>query len=70
MLDWINRLFNEYKFVRRSVLYGFMVLLTFVTYQVFWHTKGELAKEYIALTGLLAVVIGLYQWLREREDKL
>lgn len=67
MGDWINRLFNKYRFVRRSILYWIIFLVSIVTYQVFWHTKGELAKEYIALTALLGVCVGLYQWLREKE---
>jgi len=69
MLDWVNRLFNQYKFMRRFMLFWIVVLLTFVTYRVFWQTEGELSSEYMALTGLLTIVVGLYQWLREREDR-
>jgi len=67
MGDWINNLFQKCKFVRRSTLYWMIALLTAVTYQVFWHTKGELSTEYVALTSLLAVIIGFYQWLREKD---
>ena len=65
--EWIDRLFNQYRFVRRFMLFWIVGLLSLVTYQIFWNTKGELSTEYIALTGLLTVVIGLYQWIRSKE---
>jgi len=69
MLDWINRLFNEYKFVRRFIIFWAVLLTSIVTYRVFWFTKGELSKEYIAVVGLVGTAIALYKWSREREDK-
>ena len=67
MLNWVNRLFNEYRFVRRFVLFWMVGLLSGATYQVFWNDKAGLSSEYIALTGLLGVCFAFYQWVRERE---
>jgi len=69
MFDWVNRLFQKYRFMRRFVMFWIMALLTGATYQVFWNEKSGVATEYVALTGLLAVAISLYQWLREKEGE-
>jgi len=53
--------------MRRFVVFWMVALLTGATYQVFWNGKSGLSAEYIALTGLLAVCFGFYQWLREKE---
>jgi hypothetical protein len=69
MLEWINRLFNQYKFVRRLIIFWALFLVSIVTYRVFWFTEGELTNEYLAVVGLVATAIALYKWSREREDK-
>ena len=67
MFDWIERLFKEHKFMRRSTVFWIMLLVSGATYQVFWNHKTGLSVEYVALTGLLAVCFGFYQYIRERE---
>ena len=69
MLDWIDRLFKEHRFMRRFVVFWMLALLTGATYQVFWMYKTGMSAEYVALTGLLAVCFGFYQYLRDREGQ-
>jgi len=67
-LNWTERMFKEHKAMRRTVLIWAMVIVTFVTYQVFWQLKLEgaaLATAYATAVGLVATAIGLYMWHRK-----
>ncbi len=67
MLEWIDKLFNKHKLVRRMLIIWAPIIISIVTYRVFWHTKGELTGEYIALIGILATIINFYIWSRGRD---
>ena len=66
----LHRLFEEYKVVRRVIIIWIVYLITRITYIVFSDMEavtGAVASAYASLVGLLAVVIGFYQWSRERD---
>jgi len=72
--NWIDRMFNQHKLVRRVLVLWAPSLITVVTLVLFvfgdW-TKitGPVAIAYGSVTALLATVIGLYMWSRNKEDK-
>jgi len=70
--DWIDRLFNKHKFVRRGLVLWAVCLITFVTITIFLQLDkitAPVASALGTITALLTVVLGLYQWSRDREDK-
>lgn len=71
----LGKLFNEHKFVRRFAVFWAICLITIVVLRV---TEPEAIKVIggsgiatitIGVIGLLATVIGFYQWSRGREDR-
>jgi uncharacterized membrane protein HdeD (DUF308 family) len=69
MLDFVERLFNEHKLVRRLLLLWVVWFITKTIDQFFAlpeHAEHT-ASVVIAVVGLLTIVIGLYQWDRARD---
>ncbi|HRQ57643.1 MAG TPA: hypothetical protein PLN31_09500 [Azoarcus taiwanensis] len=70
---WLDALFERHKFVRRAALIWACALITVVLLRV---TTPEalplvsppVATIVVAVIGILSTVIGLYQWLRHRDD--
>jgi len=70
--DWIDRLFNQHKVVRRSLVYWAIGLITFVTIVVFHDLEKittPVASAFGLVIGLLATVLGLYQWSRNKDGE-
>jgi len=65
-------LFEKHKLVRRIALLWAMSLITYATHAMFADISEITApavSAYVAVTGLLTAVIGLYQWQRHADDK-
>jgi hypothetical protein len=69
-LEFIGLLFEEYKAARRVLLIWACILIT-VSVDRFWDSlpmiTEPVAKVLIVILGLLGVVLGFYQWSRERD---
>lgn len=71
-LSWCERLANSHKLFRRAVLLWAVVLVTVVVLRA---TRPEVltaataagATIVTAAIGILTTVIGLYQWMRQRD---
>lgn len=71
LLDFIGLLFEKYKFARRLLLIWAAALITYSLVSFWQHVDtitDPVAKVIIAVLGLLTVVIGFYQWSRERDE--
>jgi len=55
---WVERLFKKHKFVRRSVIFWSMGIITYIVVERPDMTTGS----FVAVVGLFATSIGLYQW--------
>jgi len=70
VLDFIGELFEKYKLVRRVMIVWACWLITVTIYK-FYGMADKLndpaARVIIAVIGLLAVVIGFYQWSRGKD---
>lgn len=71
----IDKLINEQKFFRRFVLIWAIIIVTYTTWFVldkpFLIAVGNAGVTIIlAIIGILATVIGFYQWHRSSDDKL
>lgn len=65
-------LVEEHKAVRRTLVLWACALITWTTVQLFSDIEAITAAASTAfglVTGLLATVIGFYQWTRGREGK-
>ena len=72
ILNWVDRLFNEHKLVRRGLVVWAIWLITVITLLVFADMDkitAPVAAALASITALLTVVVGLYQWSRDKEDK-
>lgn len=71
MLGWLDRLFNQHKFARRFSLFWSMCLITYIA-MAYVGKMGELnstdATVILGFIGILATVIGFYQWHRSKDD--
>jgi len=73
MMGWMDRLFNKHKVVRRLIIFWVCWLITVTVLRV---TEAEVitkvgaagATIVTAVIGMLATVIGLYQWSRNKDD--
>lgn len=68
----VECLFEDHKFMRRSLVYWCMTLITLATYAVFKEPEKITAASATAIstiTGLLTVVIGFYLKSRELDEK-
>ena len=70
MLDWIDRLFNQYMLVRRLLVLWAVALITYAVVKTMT-MEGVSGEQIVSLTkviiGLLAIVIGFYRWSRMRD---
>ena len=70
---WTMKEFPNNKFFRRVVLLWAMVLITVIVVWTWYDTPDISAGTATALgavVGILATVIGFYQWSRKRDDEL
>jgi hypothetical protein len=69
----IDSLCNEHKAFRRAALVWACWLITWTVQRCFGDNTPDVsagtAAALASVCGLLTVVVGLYQWSREREDK-
>lgn len=69
---FLDRLFNQYKFVRRFSLFWVIGLVTaIVAFTMLADPEritDPISRIYVACIGLVAVIIGLYQWLRGNDQ--
>lgn len=68
--SFLYRLFEEYKLVRRLIVFWAVITITWTTYVVFSNPVAitdAAADAYLANVGLLATVIAFYQWSRGRD---
>jgi len=70
MMSFFERLFNQYKLVRRLLMLWAVLLITYVVVRVFDDIILISAATVSALgivVGLLASVISFYMWSRNEE---
>ena len=70
MLEFIDRLFNQHKLVRRGLVVWAVTTIGWTTSIMFADISlitNPAAAAYASNTALLAVVLGLYQWSRGRD---
>jgi len=68
--DWVDRLFNKHKLVRRTMVFWAIYLVTFVlTIAMLNMDKitGPVATVIVSVVGLIATVLAFYQWSRTRD---
>lgn len=69
---WIEALFEEHKFVRRTAVLWALLLITFVTYVTFSQLPlltASVAAALGSVVGILSVVIGFYIKSRQLDDQ-
>jgi drug/metabolite transporter (DMT)-like permease len=67
---WLYKLFEEYKIVRRTLVFWAIALVTWITFMVFTDITlitTAVAAAYATTVGVLGTVIGFYQWSRARD---
>ena len=72
MMGKLADFFNVHKGARRLALLWSMVLITGTVIAWFYHyaeTNTAHATVIIGVIGILATVIGFYQWSRDRDDR-
>lgn len=70
--DWfmsmIDALFNKHKFVRRTIVFIALGLITWTVLNAIPRLEqGHLLSALIAVIGILGSAIAFYQWLRTRD---
>jgi len=68
--ELVECLFERHKFVRRSLVYWAATIITLATYAIFKTPEAITTASAAALatvTGVLTVVIGFYQWDRNKD---
>lgn len=71
-MHWLKEMFEEHKFVRRATLGWACWLITVVVFKTFDDLStvdGARATLIGSFIGILATVIGFYQWDRGQDDK-
>lgn len=69
MFRWIGKAFEEHKLARRGSLIWAITMIT-ITIFAFLEMAEKMAnadKVFIAIIGILATVIGFYQWHRQQD---
>jgi len=67
---FLHRLFEEYKLVRRIIVFWAIITISWTTFVMFSNPVAitdAAAEAYLANIGLLATVIAFYQWSRGRD---
>ena len=73
MMAWIDRLFNEHNFVRRTgMLICFICILVILSFMLYVllnsiPLQDTVERVLLAVLGLNTVYLGFYQWSRSRE---
>jgi len=70
MMSFFERLFNQYKLVRRLLMLWAVLLITYVVVRVFDDViliSAATASALGIVVGLLASVISFYMWSRNEE---
>ena len=68
IMTLFDELFNKHKFVRRFIVFWALLIITWAVHNTFPRLEGEhLLNAFLAILGLLSVVIGFYQWLRNKD---
>lgn len=62
---WVERLFNKHKFMRRFTMFWAMALVTYIVVERHDMQTGS----FVAVVGLVATAIGLYQWDKMLDKK-
>jgi uncharacterized membrane protein len=68
----LDALFEKHKFVRRTLVFWSVALITWATLQMFTDItliNEASATAYTVLVGVLGVVLGFYQWMREKDNE-
>jgi len=69
-MGWINKLFNEYKFVRRYMIFWSTILVGWVVWMVFTNMEEvstPVATVAVSVLGLVGTVLTFYQILRGKD---
>jgi len=67
----LDELFERHRFVRRFLVFWSIWIITFVTFQVFADVSQittAAAAAYATIVGVLGVVLGFYQWMRDKDN--
>ena len=72
IFDWfmamIDSLFNEHKFVRRFIVFWAVAIITWAVLHALPRLEtGNLLTAFGLVVGILATVIGFYQYLRNKD---
>lgn len=73
-MNILERLFEKHKFVRRAIVVWACWLITIVMLRVtepgsLPYLSASVAAVVATIVGVLATVLGFYQWSRDTEDK-
>jgi hypothetical protein len=72
VLDFFNRLFNQYKLVRRTLVLWALCLITYAILRTFSDISAITTPVVTALATVCAIltpVLALYQWSRMRDKE-
>jgi hypothetical protein len=72
VLYYLDLLFEQHRFVRRTLVVWCMCIITFVTLRLFADVtliSAAASAAYATLVGILGVVLGFYQWMRDKDDQ-
>lgn len=70
-MNWLDDLFNKHKFARRFSLFWAMSLITYIAVSYVAKMGSLNAVDgtiILGFIGVLATVIGFYQWHRSKDD--
>ena len=70
LIDWFDRLFNKHKLVRRGLMIWAIWIITWVIQRVFADLTlitPSVATALATVVGILATVIAMYQWSRNKD---
>lgn len=72
-LAFMDRLFNDHRVVRRSLVFWAMGIITYTVYQFFENFTMYSDMHFAVIGGIFAfltAVIALYQWDRARDSSV
>ena len=71
-MNWLEKLFEEHKFVHRASMIWACWLVTMVVFMSFEKLEvidGPRATLIGGFVGILSTIVGLYTWIRQQDDK-